>query len=64
MTGGGFGGCTVSLVRADAVRDVAEAVCSTYRLRTHVEPAWFTTRPAGGARILLQPATTDRDAVE
>ena len=31
MTGGGFGGCTVTLVRTDAVDDVAQAIASRYQ---------------------------------
>jgi len=55
MTGGGFGGCTVTLVetaRADAVRD---AVCDAYQHRTHREPMAFLSRPANGARVLRVP---------
>ena len=50
MTGGGFGGCTVSLVRADAADRVAEAMRDGYRKATGIEPTLFVTRPAAGAR--------------
>ncbi len=50
MTGGGFGGCTVTLVRDEAARAVADAVTGPYRQRTGIEPASFVTRPAAGAR--------------
>ena len=52
MTGGGFGGCTVTLVeaaRADAVR---AAVARGYRQSKGHECAMFTTRPAVGARLV------------
>lgn len=53
MTGGGFGGCTVSLVRAEQAREVAAYVCSAYREQVGTKPTAFVTRPASGTRILL-----------
>jgi galactokinase len=52
MTGGGFGGCTVSLVRTSAVQTVAVAIARGYRERTGIEPTAFTSRPARGAHIV------------
>lgn len=52
MTGGGFGGCTVWLVRADAAEDVGRELAEQYRRRTGVEPDLFTTLPAGGAAVI------------
>ena len=52
MTGGGFGGCAVSLVRANAVETIARRLADGYGARTHIEPAIFVSRPAGGARVL------------
>jgi galactokinase len=52
MTGGGFGGCTVSLVRTDALETVARSIGQAYREKTGIEPTMFSTRPAGGARVL------------
>jgi galactokinase len=51
MTGGGFGGCTVSLVRSDAVGDVARAIRAAYHARWGIDPDVFTTRPARGAAL-------------
>ncbi|MDD3586210.1 MAG: galactokinase [Thermoguttaceae bacterium] len=52
MTGGGFGGCTVSLIRAGRVAQYIEYLSSQYRAQTGIEPTIFTTRPAqGGHRI-------------
>jgi galactokinase len=50
MTGGGFGGCTVTLVRAVAAERVAADIAQTYEQRTGIKPSVFTTRPAPGAR--------------
>ena len=44
MTGGGFGGCTVHLVRQDAVPALREALCETYA-KTYVRaPVIYTVR--------------------
>jgi galactokinase len=52
MTGGGFGGCTVSLVRREAVAPVTETLRERYQQETGIEPAIFATRPAQGAVIV------------
>ena len=52
MTGGGFGGCTVSLVKQDAVEEVADDVAAKYEAETGIKPSLFVTRPAAGARVL------------
>ncbi|MDR3196549.1 MAG: galactokinase [Planctomycetaceae bacterium] len=52
MTGGGFGGCTVSLVEASKAGKVSETIAEQYSTKTGIEPAVFTTRPAQGAMIL------------
>ena len=52
MTGGGFGGCAVSLVRAEAIPQITKQIADGYRRKTGLEPAIFSSRPAGGARVL------------
>ncbi len=52
MTGGGFGGCTVSLVRTEDADPIARSIAESYRRQTGIEPTFFATRPAGGARAL------------
>jgi len=52
MTGGGFGGCTVSLVRTAALEDVVAVVGDGYQKATGIEPTVFVTRPAEGARVI------------
>ena len=52
MTGGGFGGCTVTLVNADAVDQVAQQITESYRQATDIQPTAFVTRPAAGARAV------------
>ena len=52
MTGGGFGGCTVSLVKTDAVATVSETIRSRYLDETNIEPSIFASRPACGAHAI------------
>jgi galactokinase len=52
MTGGGFGGCTVTLVEAARAEAVMAAVARGYRLQTGRDCTMFTTRPAAGARLV------------
>jgi galactokinase len=50
MTGGGFGGCTVSLVKTGSAAKIAQTLHDRYQKQTGIEPAVFTSRPAQGAR--------------
>ncbi len=52
MTGGGFGGCTVALVRASAVESVTSRLAEDYEKRTKLKPTIFVSRPAAGATLL------------
>ncbi len=52
MTGGGFGGCTVNLVRPDALDRFEEVVGRAYRGRFGIEPVFYRVHPAEGARRL------------
>jgi galactokinase len=54
MTGGGFGGCTVTLVESNRVEAVRAALCERYREKTGIEPTAFASRPAQGARVIQQ----------
>ena len=48
MTGGGFGGCTVSLVAADAVERFISIVGNAYRDATGLTPSIYCCTPAPG----------------
>ena len=52
MTGGGFGGCTVTLAHGDLVDDIAGKIFGDYETRTGIKPAVYVTRPARGAHVL------------
>jgi galactokinase len=52
MTGGGFGGCAVSLVRAGQVEAITRKLGQDYQQRTDIEPTMFVSRPAAGAQVI------------
>ena len=54
MTGGGFGGCTINLVRAEAVDDFQRHVASAYEKSTGLAPQIFVTSAAEGASEVQQ----------
>ena len=52
MTGGGFGGCTVSLVRSDATAEFQRAVSAAYSAKTGLEPQiWVSSAAAGAGEV-------------
>jgi galactokinase len=53
MTGGGFGGCCVALVRPDRIVKVTQIIVDTYQARTGINPVVFSTNPSAGAQIIL-----------
>ena len=52
MTGGGFGGCTVSLVEADAVEPVKEVLVEAYRQACGLEADVSVCSPSEGAGLV------------
>ncbi len=52
MTGGGFGGCTVSLVETAKVDQVAKQLVESYQTACGIEPSVLTSRPARGAHVI------------
>jgi galactokinase len=52
MTGAGFGGCTVSLVRESAVATFEREVPAAYRARTGLDPKIYVCRAVDGASII------------
>jgi galactokinase len=51
MTGGGFGGCTINLVQADAVERFADEVGRGYKEATGLTPQFLVCRPGDGAGV-------------
>jgi galactokinase len=52
MTGGGFGGCCVALVKASSVDSITKKIAADYKTRTGIAATIFASRPAAGAMVL------------
>lgn len=52
MTGGGFGGCTVTLVATDRAAEVGAHLAERYQQLHERTPSWFIARPARGAHVV------------
>jgi galactokinase len=54
MMGGGFGGCTVNLVKKDQVDNVIEKVFSNYKSLTGKDTAYYMVETGNGSSIITQ----------
>jgi galactokinase len=54
MTGGGFGGCTISLVRSEVVEEFQSAVARGYQRATGRKPDIYIVRASDGVREVLE----------
>ena len=52
MTGGGFGGCAVALVKTGAVEAISKKITADYKGQTGIEATLFVSRPAAGATVI------------
>jgi galactokinase len=52
MTGGGFGGCAVALVKSSAVSAITQAIATEYKKRTGLEATIFGSHPAAGTTVI------------
>jgi len=58
MTGGGFGGCTVTLLRPESVAQFREQISRAYRERFQVTPQVYECIPSDGAGECKNPEET------
>lgn len=52
MTGGGFGGCAVALVKTELVEAISAQIAADYKKKTRIEATIFVSRPAAGATVI------------
>ena len=52
MTGAGFGGCAVALVKAGSVAGFAEMIAREYEEIVGLEPAVYICQATDGARVI------------
>jgi galactokinase len=48
MTGGGFGGCTINLVRTDSVEEFRDGIRAAYRDATQIDPEIYLSAAGAG----------------
>jgi galactokinase len=58
MTGGGFGGCTVNVVRAESAAQFVETLRREYATKTGIEADCFVCAPSDGALALAGQGST------
>ena len=54
MTGGGFGGCTVTMLRPDAVGRFRAEIAGAYAARFQVDPQIYECQPSEGAGVCTE----------
>jgi galactokinase len=52
MTGGGFGGCAVALVKTKRLEAVSQKIAADYKTKIGIETTIFGSRPAAGATVI------------
>ena len=54
MTGAGFGGCAVALVKEENASEFVNAVSEAYRQRSNMEAAVYVCKPSEGASLVIE----------
>ena len=52
ITGGGFGGCTVSIVKEDAIEEFQKKVGEEYKKKTGIDAEFYIVDIGDGAHVL------------
>ena len=52
MTGGGFGGCAVALLKTENVEAITGKIAADYKTKAGIEATIFVSRPASGATVI------------
>ena len=54
MTGAGFGGCTVALVRADEAQPFSINIATAYQAATGIAPHVYVCTAMNGAEVMMR----------
>lgn len=57
LTGGGFGGCTVNLVKNEAIPQFIVAVAAEYERAVGIRPEIYVSRAASGVGQVARPSS-------
>jgi galactokinase len=52
MTGAGFGGCAVALVKTEMVEAITKQIAAEYKKKARIDATIFVSRPAAGATVV------------
>jgi galactokinase len=52
MMGGGFGGCTINIIKKTAVEEIAKELAATYKKQMHIELAIYITSIEDGTHLV------------
>jgi galactokinase len=52
MMGGGFGGCTINIIKKTAVEEIAKELAATYKKQMHIELAIYITSIEEGTHLV------------
>jgi len=53
MTGGGFGGCTINLVKTEAVDEFKRKVANEYKLATQIDADIYVSKAGAGVTEIM-----------
>ena len=52
MMGGGFGRCTINLIKNDGVQDISKIIAEEYRITFDKEPGIYVCKIVDGTRMI------------
>jgi galactokinase len=58
MMGGGFGGCTINLVKAEAIESLIEEITKAYKQAMGLDTKAYITKIEDGTALIANPITT------
>ena len=52
MMGGGFGGCTINLIKNDYIRETSKVISEEYKITFGKEPGVYVCKIVDGTKII------------